>query len=148
MTTISEKSAPFARIILGLAFAVFGLNGFLHFLPTPPYDGPAGQFLGGLAAAGYFFPLLKGTEVLVGLALLGNRFVPLALTILAPITINIFAFHAFVAGSGTALPIFLAVLQVALAYHHREAFRGVLSAGARGPVRAAPASRKQAGATA
>lgn len=129
-SNISQGSVipTLARVALGLIFTVFGLNGFLHFLPQPPLEGTALQFVGGLAAAGYFFPLLKGTEVLVGLALLGGRYVPLALTVLAPISINIFAFHAFVAGGGLALPVVILALQLFLAWKHRAAFRGVLAA--------------------
>lgn len=121
-----------ARLALGLIFTVFGLNGFFHFLPQPPLDGTALQFIGGLAAAGYFFPLLKGTEVLIGLALLTGRYVPLALTVLSPISINIFAFHAFVAGSGLALPAVILALQIYLAWRHRAAYRTVLEAKAQG----------------
>jgi uncharacterized membrane protein YphA (DoxX/SURF4 family) len=115
-----------ARVGLGLIFTVFGLNGFFHFLPQPPLEGTALQFIGGLAAAGYFFPLLKGTEVLVGLALLSGRYVPLALTVLAPISINIFAFH--VLAGGLALPTVILALQLYLAWHNRAAFRTVLEA--------------------
>ena len=68
-----------AQLILGAMFVVFGLNGFFHFLPMPPMNDQANAFMGGLAGAGYFFPVLKGVEVLCGLALLARRFVPLAL---------------------------------------------------------------------
>ena len=71
-----------ARIVLGLIFFVFGLNGFFNFLPVPPPpEGAATQFMMGLGASGFFFPLLKITEIVVGAALLANRFVPLALVV-------------------------------------------------------------------
>ncbi len=124
---VHSRVATGARLILGLIFTIFGLNGFLSFLPAPPPEGVALQFFSGLAATGYFFPLLKGTEVLVGLALLSGRYVPLALTVLAPITLNIFAFHAFVDGQ-VALPLGILALQVYLAWHYRAAYRGVLEA--------------------
>ncbi|MCA9535998.1 MAG: DoxX family protein, partial [Myxococcales bacterium] len=79
-----SKLPTAARLFLGLAFTVFGLNGFLHFLPMPPMSGEPAAFMGALAATGYMFPLIKGTEVVAGLLLLGNRLVPLALTLLAP----------------------------------------------------------------
>ncbi len=74
MNSISNKLPTVARILLGLPFFVFGLNGFLHFIPQPPMPGPAGAFAGALFASGYLFPLLKGTEVVASLLLLSNRF--------------------------------------------------------------------------
>ncbi|MBX3274512.1 MAG: DoxX family protein [Sandaracinaceae bacterium] len=131
-----------SRVLLGLAFLVFGLNGFLGFLPMPPHEGAAGAFLGALAASGYMFPLIKGTEVVVGLLLLSNRFVPLALTILAPVTVNIVLFHAVLEPAGIVLPLVLAALQLHLAWAHRASFAGVLSArSAPAPARALEARR-------
>lgn len=130
---IRSKAPVIARVLLGLAFVVFGLNGFLQFLPMPPFEGEAATFMGGLAAAGYFFPLLKATEIVAGLALLSGRFVPLALTVLAPIVLNILAFHAFLAG-GVALSLVLTALGLYLAWAYRDSFRGVLAAKARPTV--------------
>ena len=128
MSSLRNRILPTgARVVLGLVFLVFGLNGFLHFLPQPPMPAAAGGFLGGLASAGYFFPLLKGTEVAAGVLLLSNRFVPLALTVLAPIVVNIAAFHVFLAPSPVMVALLLG-LQVYLAWVHRAAFRGVLAA--------------------
>lgn len=122
MTRSQFKAKTAARLVLGAIFTVFGLNGFLHFIPAPPPSGLAAVFVGGLAASGYMFPLLKGTEVIVGLLLLGNRFVPLALTILAPIVVNIVAFHAFLAPAGLALPLVITALGIYLATTERAIF--------------------------
>jgi hypothetical protein len=127
MNTVRHLVPGAARITLGLVFFVFGLNGFLHFLPQPPLPAAAGGFLGGLASAGYFFPLLKATEVAAGVLLLSNRFVPLALTLLAPIVVNIVAFHAFLAPS-PGMVAFLLAAEIYLAWTYRAAFRGVLAA--------------------
>ena len=128
MTRTQSIAKPAARLLLGTIFTVFGLNGFLHFLPMPPLSGQAAAFMGGLGASGYFFPLLKGTEVITGLLLLSNRFVPLALTVLAPIVVNIVAFHAFLAPSGLALPVVIVALGAYLAYTERAVFAPVLRA--------------------
>jgi hypothetical protein len=128
MRTLASKLVPAARIGLGLRFTVFGLNGFLHVLPQAPVPLQASAFLGGLAAAGYFFPLLKGLEVLLGVALLWNRFVPLALTMLAPIVVNIVAFQLFLAPAGLALPLVLLGLEIGLAWAYRGAFASVVRA--------------------
>lgn len=114
-----------ARILLGLIFAIFGLNGFLQFIPMPPPQGPAAEFLGGLAATGYFFPMMATTQLLVGLALLANRFTALALVVLAPITINIVAFHG-IAPEGLPLALLIVVLHVGLAWHFRSTFSPLL----------------------
>lgn len=122
MTRMQFKAKTAARLALGAIFTVFGLNGFLHFLPQPPLYGLSATFVGGLAASGYMFPLIKGTEVIVGLLLLGNRFVPLALTVLAPIVVNILAFHLFLAPAGLALPIVVTALGIYLAWTERAVF--------------------------
>ena len=85
-------------------------------------------FAGALLRSGYMFPLIKGTEVAVGALLLANRFVPLALVVIAPVIVNIFAFHAFLAPSGVVLASVLAALEIALAWAHRSAYRPLLAA--------------------
>ena len=132
---ISKVLPVAARVVLGLVFFVFGLNGFLHFLPQPPMPAGAMPFLGGLAGAGYFFPLLKATEVTAGVLLLSNRFVPLALTVLAPIIVNIAAFHLVLAPNPVMVALLL-VTEIYLAWSYRDAFRGVLAARARPAARA------------
>ncbi|HEY8089195.1 MAG TPA: DoxX family protein [Polyangiaceae bacterium] len=124
---MKAKIVPAARILLGLAFFVFGLNGFLHFLPQPPMSGPPAEFFGALFATGYMIPLLKGTEVLAALLLLSGRFVPLALTVLAPVLVNIVAFHLFLAPAGLPLPLVLVALEVFLAWSYRSVFAPVLN---------------------
>lgn len=85
-----------SRLLLGLIYFVFGLNGFLNFIPTPTDMPQAAQtFMGGMMSASYFLPVLKGTEVIAGLLLLTGFAAPLALVILAPITLQILLFHGF-----------------------------------------------------
>ena len=128
MNALTQYGPHAARIIFGLMFFVFGLNGFLGFLPQPQVEGDALKFIGGLAAAPYFFPLLKGTEILVGFALLSNRFVPLALTVLAPITINIIAYNLFLAPGGMGMAATVGALHLFLMWHHRASYRQILTA--------------------
>jgi uncharacterized membrane protein YphA (DoxX/SURF4 family) len=125
---MTSKLRTVARILLGLIFFVFGLNGFLHFIPQPPPTGTTATFVGGLAATGYFFPLLKAVEVISGLLLLLNRFVPLALVMLAPIVVNILAFHAVLAPSGLPLALLVLVLELGLARAYRASFAPLLRA--------------------
>ena len=123
-----NKLPMIARILLGLIFFVFGLNGFLNFLPTPPMPEAAGSFAGALAATGYMFPLIKFIEVVVGILLLTNKFVPLALLILAPVTVNILLFHSVLAPAGLPLPIVILVLHLYLARVHATAYKPLLTA--------------------
>jgi hypothetical protein len=128
MTKLNNKLPSVARVLLGLPFFVFGLNGFFHFIPQPPSPPAAGAFGAALFATGYMFPLLKGTEIVASLMLLSNRFVPLALALLAPVLVNIVAFHAFLAPAGLALPILLLALELYLARTYRAAFSSMLRA--------------------
>ena len=127
--SITRYTTPIARILLGLVFFVFGLDGFFHFIPQPtePPSEPALSFAMGLLKSGYMFPLIKGTEVAVGALLLSNRFVALALVVIAPVIVNIFAFHAFLAPSGIVIAGALVVLEVYLAWVHRSAYRPLFS---------------------
>ena len=119
-----------ARLLLGLCFFVFGLNGFLSFIPPPPEPMPEGAVKLGTAfmESGYLFQLIKGTEVIAGLLLLCNRFVPLALVVLAPVVLNIVAFHLWLLPSGTGLSLVLAALTAYLAWTCREAYAPLLTA--------------------
>lgn len=128
MRSISKPLVAVARYVQGAAFLVFGLNGFFHFLPTPPMPEAAAQFGGALFATGYMFPLIKGTEVLTAVLLLSNRFVPLALALIAPIIVNIVAFHAVLAPAGMALPLLLLVTELFLAWSYRSVFAPMLKA--------------------
>ncbi|HET9990782.1 MAG TPA: hypothetical protein VFQ65_19765 [Kofleriaceae bacterium] len=116
------------RTILGLAFVVFGLNYFLGFLPQPKDIPPdVITFMVPFIGAKYM-GLIKAIEIASGLLLIGNRFVPLALTLLAPILVGITWFHVALEPSGLPLPIALVAIEVALAYFYRDAFAPMLQA--------------------
>ena len=110
------------RSILGLIFLVFGLNHFFAFLPMPPMQGPAAAFIGALAASGYMLALVSGTQAAAGAMLLAGVLVPLALVILAPIIVNIMAFHVFLEPSGMGPGVVVTVLELILAWQYRAAF--------------------------
>ena len=115
------------RSLLGLIFLVFGLNLFLHFIHNPPEQPVATDFLGGLFKAGYFFPLLGATQVVSGVLLLTGMMVPFALALLAPVIVNIFMFHLFLAPDGLPIAVAVVVLEVILVWMHREAFAPLFS---------------------
>jgi hypothetical protein len=114
--------AAASRLLLGLIFAVFGLNFFLHFLPQPGVPPAAAAFAGALFASGYVFPVIKSIEVVAGVLLLTRTAVPFALVLLAPIIVNIVAFHALLAPAGLPLALVVLATELHLAWVHRRAF--------------------------
>ena len=113
--------AVIARILLGLIFFVFGLNGFVGFLPMPPLAGVAGAFIGALFTSHYLY-LVAGVQLVAGVLLLINRFVPLALALLAPVIANILMYHATMQPSGFPLAIFTTILWAILMWRYRAHF--------------------------
>ena len=84
-----------ARLLLGLIFVVFGLNGFLNFLSMGPMpSGLAGQFIGALVLSHYIW-VVAALQLAGGSLLLVNRFVPLGLVLLGPVIVNIILYHVF-----------------------------------------------------
>lgn len=110
-----------SRILLGFMFVVFGLNGFLNFIPMPPPSGAAGQFFGVMFASHYILAVFV-LELIAGALLLANRFAPLALAILAPILVNIALFHLFLAPQGFAGAVVAIALWGVLFHRERAAF--------------------------
>jgi hypothetical protein len=116
-----------SRYLLGLTFSAFGLNGLIAFINLPPHAGIAGQFFGAMEDFGFLVPVFA-LQCAAGVLLLANRFVPLALTLLAPIIVNILLFHALMDGMhGLAVPVVLIALWVIVLYPERSAFAGLLS---------------------
>jgi putative oxidoreductase len=113
-----------ARYLAGAIFLVFGLNGFLNFIPLPPAGGIAGQFMGALYVSHYLW-VIFAFQVIAGVLLLVNRYVPLAVAILAPVLVNILTFHALMAPSGLPLALFVALLWIVIFIEVRPAFSGL-----------------------
>jgi putative oxidoreductase len=117
-----------ARVLLGLIFLFFGSNGLLHFLPMPPLpQGVAGEYLHSFFASGYVY-VISGFQVIGGLLLLIGRFVPLGLTILCAIIVNIWAFHILMAPepAGMVPAIVVTILELFLLWSYRDRFAGIL----------------------
>jgi putative oxidoreductase len=114
---MKAKLPLIARIIFGFIMFASGLAGLLNLAP-PPADLPERMvtFMSGMMATGYFMTLLKVTETVCGLMILSGFFVPLALVILAPIILNIFLVHAFMAPSGLPIAVVLGLLMVYLSF--------------------------------
>jgi putative oxidoreductase len=110
-----------ARVLLGFMFFFFGLNGFLNFLPAPPLTGLPGAFLGALMTSHYIY-LVCAVQVLGGLSLLLNQFLPLGLAFLAPVIANIITYHLTIQRGEAQLAILATVLWAFLAWKFRGYF--------------------------
>jgi putative oxidoreductase len=122
-----KTASTVARYLAGVIFLVFGLNGFLRFIPLPPPSGVAGQFMGALFVS-HYLTLIFAIQVIGGVFLLANRYVPLALAILAPVIVNILSFHALMAPSGLPLALFVTVLWALEFVYVRSAFAPLFQA--------------------
>jgi uncharacterized membrane protein YphA (DoxX/SURF4 family) len=118
-------AALIARILLGLGFVVFGLNGFLHFIPTGPLPtGLAGQFVTVLFQSHYVL-YVSAIQVAGGALLLVNRYVPLALVLLGPVIVNILLFHLLLNRTGLEIALVVAIRWFIVAFRHRQYFSGI-----------------------
>ena len=113
------------RVLLGLQFVVFGSNAFLKFIPAPEMHGQAGAFITALMSSGYMY-VIAVLQVLGGLCLLlGARFVPLGLTLLGPIIVNIVLYHLFLDNSALPIAIVTAALSLFLLWIYRFKFPAI-----------------------
>lgn len=135
LTTPMSQSATrhiptVARILMGLPLGVFGLNAFLNFIPQPTTPMPEGAmaFAGALMKTGYMMQLIGVTQLVVGVMLLTNRFVPLALALFAPFIVNSIAFHVFLERSGLPMAIVFLAFELYLAWTYRRAYAPMLAA--------------------
>jgi putative oxidoreductase len=114
-----------SRILLGLVFVVFGSNAFLHFIPMPPMQGLPAQFMGALAQSGYL-QVIGGLQVAGGLCLLvASRLVPLGLTLLGPIIVNIVCYHLFIDHMFNPIALLVCVLALFLLWIYRFKFPAI-----------------------
>ena len=121
-----KLTSTIARLLLGLVFTVFGLNGFLHFIPMGPMPtGHAGDYMGVMFVT-HYLSFVSATQLVFGLLLLANFFAPLALVILAPVIVNILLFHVLMAPSGLPLAAVVTVLWILAALGFRPAFAPLL----------------------
>lgn len=119
------------RVLLGLGCTVFGLNGFFNFIQPPPdmvMPEKAMAFSVALMESGYMMPLIGATLLVPGLLLLANRFVPLALVVLAPFFVNSVAFHLALERTGLPNALVFVAMLLYLAWTHRAAYQPLFRA--------------------
>jgi len=127
---INMKTATIiSRVLLGLIFVTFGLNMFLNFIPMPPPpEGPAREFMTALFMSHYVY-VVGGLQVVGGLLLLSGRWMPLGLTLLGPVIVNIVCFHVLMAPAGLPMAIVVSLLALFLLWRYREHFAGLVKNG-------------------
>jgi len=113
---MNSKVTLVLRIVLGLILIVFGANKFMHFMPMPELPEAAAHFMGALGKTGYMFPLIGAVEIVVGLLLVLNKWVPFALVLLAPVAVNMLLFHLKLAPAGTGPAALVSILNIVLIY--------------------------------
>ena len=114
-----------SRLLVGLVFFVFGLNGFLQFIPVKQMPtGMALQYITALMQSHYVL-VVSGTQLVSAVLLLINRYVPLALALLGPVIVNILCYHIFLSTQGIALAIIVTVLWFVLFFRYRQYFSGL-----------------------
>jgi putative oxidoreductase len=115
-----------ARVLLGLMFVVFGSNIFFHFIPMPPLPATlAGDFSKALMQSNYMY-VIGLLQVIGGLLILIGRFVPLGLTLLGPVIVNILLFHIFLDPSGLPMALVVSALALFLLWRYRANFAGLV----------------------
>jgi hypothetical protein len=114
-----------ARLLLGLVFTVFGSNTFLHFIPMPPMSGPGGDFITAMLTTHYVY-VVGFCQVAGGLILLIGRYVPLGLTLLGPVIVNILTYHICMDPKGLPMALIVAVLALFLLWRYRANFAGLV----------------------
>ena len=122
------KAVLVVRVLLGFLFVVFGLNGILHFLPAPPMPPSDAATFATIMAAHKWMTVVSLLQVIGGLLLLVGRYVPLGLTILAPILVNILLFHLLLQPKGIAIGLICSLLELFLLFAYRRSFRGLFDA--------------------
>ena len=124
---MNSKVTMALRIILGLILIVFGANKFIGFMPSPELPEAAGNFMGALASTGYMFPLIGAVEVIVGILLILNKWVPFAVVLLAPVAVNMVLFHLKLAPVGIVPAALVAIINGFLIYVNWDKFKALFT---------------------
>ncbi len=121
-----NKSKTIIRIVLGVMMLIFGFNTFLNFIPMPPMEGAAGEFMGALVKSGYIMTIIAVVEIIAGFLFLINKFVPQTLVVLFPVLLNAFLFHLFLDVAGIGAAALAIAMNVFLLFANKEPYLTIL----------------------
>src|SRR5580658_864826 len=117
--------ATISRYLLALIFIVFGLNGFLHFIPQPPPPSELAKQYFTVMSASHYLEFVFALQLIAGGLFLFQRTVPLALTITGPLIVNILLFHALMDPGGIVPGLVVTALWFIVYLQFRAAFFGI-----------------------
>lgn len=115
-----------ARILLGLLFIFAGAMAFFIKTP-PPLPGLAGTF-NQVFFQSHWVLFISTVQIVLGVLFLINRYVPIALILLAAFLYNSFAFHILMAPSGLFAPIVVTALWLFVGWPYRALFAPIFAA--------------------
>ena len=122
---MNAKLSMILRILLGLVLVIFGANKFFNFMPAMEMPEAAGKFMGAMMATGYMLKLVGATEVVVGLLLITKKWMPFALVVLAPISVNMVFFHLALAPAGIGPAAIVTIINILLIYDNWDKYKGL-----------------------
>ncbi len=125
---MKNRSYAVIRYLFGVAMAFFGVSNLFQLLPPHEFPGEAGELMQAFAESGYILQAVGITQVLLGIALLLNRFIPLALLLFAPIAVNVLLFHLFLDVSGILMALPVIGITAYLFIYHKSHFNSLLKA--------------------
>ncbi|MBI9034483.1 MAG: DoxX family membrane protein [Bacteroidales bacterium] len=116
------------KILAGIMLIIFGANKLFPFMPSPEMEGMAAEFMKALNDSGYLMQLVGLVEILTGLAMITNKFLPLMLVVMAPVSVNMLAFHLFMEPASTGPAAFIFLVNFYLIYINRAEYDALLKA--------------------
>ena len=111
------------RFLLGILLVIFGFNKFIELIPSPAMPENAANFIKSLVDTGYILPVVGAFEIFIGILLLAKRWVPFALILLAPISLNILLFHLFLDMPGIRGAILVTTLTGIMIYKNWSCYK-------------------------
>jgi len=124
---MNAKLSMVLRILLGLLLVIFGANHIHSFMPAMNLPTPAGNFMMAMMATGYFFKFVGIVLIIVGLLLILKKWVPFALIVLAPFSINVILFHLALAPAAILVAAVVTLLNILLIYDNWNSYKGLFS---------------------
>jgi len=120
---MNSKFTQIVRILLGIILIVFGANKIYTFIPLPQPPVEAAEFMQSLSDTGYVLTVVAVLEIIIGIMLIFKLWVPFAILVLVPISLNILLFHLFLDVPAIATALVVVALNGILLYKHKQKYK-------------------------